>query len=246
MFTNLARIPPRSLQKRQGGSRTSVTPSVIRGSAPETSASSYTFVMIARPCYLHEQWNGTSLLGNHISRFPDIVVYSDASGSWGCGVLTGRTWLKHQWIPGAAEAFSIAHKEFVSIIMVAAIWGGQWAGRVVQFQSDNESVVIVLNKLSSKDKQLSHLLKCIVFMAAKNNFWFTVSNIQGRNNILADAIFRNNRVLFLQQAPIVMDRSPSMIPRDLPNLLYMTPPDWLDLSNLGPAVQRFRNSMQLV
>ena len=75
------------------------------------------------PCYLR-QWNGTSLLWNHISHFPDIVVYSDASGSWGCGALTGRTWLQHQWIPGAAEAFSIAHKEFVPIIMAAAIWGG--------------------------------------------------------------------------------------------------------------------------
>ena len=115
--------------------------------------------------------------------FPDIVVYSDASGSWGCGALTGRTWLQHQWILGVAEAFCIAHKEFVPIVMAAAIWGRQWSGGVVQFQSDNESVVIVLNKLSSKDEQQSHLLKCIAFMAAKNNFWFTASHIPGRNKL---------------------------------------------------------------
>ena len=56
---------------------------------------------------------------------------------------------------------NIAVVELVPI-MVAAAWGWQWQG--VCFHSDNECVVSVVNKGSSSDSALSHLMRCLSFL----------------------------------------------------------------------------------
>ena len=129
--------------------------------------------------------------------YPEINVFSDASGSWGCGALTANSWIQHKWLPEMSH-LSIAHKELVPIVMACFIWGKQWSKQVIQFFSDNEAVVTVLNKLSSSDKNLIHLLRCIVFLAAKHS---TATHIPGKYNNLADAISRKNMAQFYSQAP---------------------------------------------
>ena len=42
-------------------------------------------------------------------------------------------------------------KELVPIVMAAALWGHKWRGMVVQFVSDNEAVVAVLNSWYARD-----------------------------------------------------------------------------------------------
>ena len=189
-----------------------------------------------------DQWNGVSLLWNHIKYHYDVSVFSDASGSWGCGALFHNRWLQHQWPTDMDKSLSIVHKELIPVILAAAAWGSLWSGKIVQFVSDNEAVVIVLNKLVSKDKMLLHLLRCLVFIAAKHSFWFTGSHIQGRANILADAISRNRMDLFHSQAPRGMNPVPNPLHRELPYLLYGLPPDWL-----SPVwIRHFASIMQLV
>ena len=83
-------------------------------------------------------WSGTSLLWDHLHQYPEVFVLSDASGSWGCGAMVESSWLQHEWLPGAST-MSIAHKELISIVMAALVWGHQWSGKVVQFRSDNEA-----------------------------------------------------------------------------------------------------------
>ena len=46
-----------------------------------------------------------------------------------------------------------------------------------------------------------HLIHLLLFFAARFNLWFTASHIPGKQNILADALSRNNVSLFLLQAP---------------------------------------------
>ena len=187
------------------------------------------------------QWQGTSLMWDHLHHHTEVIVYSDASGSWGCGALSAHSWIQHQWLPETGD-ISIAHKELVPIVIACFLWGKQWSRKVVQFYCDNESVTLMLNELSSRKKGLIHLLRCVIFLAAKHSFWFFATHIPGKDNILADAISRNNLKLFRSQAPKKMDTSPTPIPAGLPQLLYTEQPDWL-----SPAwTSRFSSFMQQV
>lgn len=172
-------------------------------------------------------WNGVSLFWKHRKNVPDITVWSDAAGSSGCGALTTTAWFQHPW-PADVHPRSIACLELTPIVMAAFVWGKNWEGKIVMFMCDNEGVVHVLNKLYSRDQDLSQLLKCLVFVAARFNFWFSAMHIEGRNNTGADYISRNKSGLFLAQAPEPMQVTPSTrIPEEIPEILYRQQPDWL-------------------
>ena len=173
------------------------------------------------------QWNGTSLLWDYMGEeHADISVYSDASGSWGCGALSGESWLQHQWIQGRSSKLSIAVKELIPIVMAATVWGGAWSRKVVRFHCDNEAVVVTLRSLSCKAKELLSLLRSLIFLAARCCFWFTAVHIPGRLNTHADALSRNKREMFLSQVQDKVDPTPTSVPHALPEILYGFQPDW--------------------
>ena len=77
--------------------------------------------------WLHflQSWNGSSFFPPPL---PSVHVYSDASGSFGCGAFSRpHGWFQLQW-PPAWLSVNIATKEFVPVVMAAALWGRLWAG----------------------------------------------------------------------------------------------------------------------
>ena len=66
--------------------------------------------------FLH-RWNGVSLMRG---QSPDVVVTSDASGSWGCGAFSGAQWLQLQW-PSCWVAYSIAPKELHVVPVIVPV-----------------------------------------------------------------------------------------------------------------------------
>ena len=157
-------------------------------------------------------------------RSPDVVVTSDASGSWGCGAFSDRQWLQLQW-PSRWASYSIAPKELAPVILAAAVWGKQWAGKTVLFRCDNAAVVSCLRKGSAKDKQMLHLLRCLAFLAAQYDFTFTSSHVPGVCNQAADALSRNKTDVFLSLCPQV-SREPTQLPQCLLELAILQTPDW--------------------
>lgn len=155
-----------------------------------------------------EKWNGISMLWDSRKHSPDITVYSDASGSWGCGALWQLNWFNLPWSSHLQDC-SIAVKELVPVVIAAALYGSQWKGKVVQFVVDNTAVVEVLNSTFCRDSHLMHLTRLMVFLASYHNFWFTAKHIAGKENTLADALSRNNVSFFLSQVP----RAPQEQPR---------------------------------
>ena len=147
-----------------------------------------------------ERWNGISLLWDLGLVKNDLKVYSDASGSWGCAAFQHPHWFQLGWNPHLCQ-LSIAAKELIPVVLAAALFGHQWAGKVVQFVVDNKAVVDVLNATFCSDTHMMHLIRLLVFFAAKCNFWFTAAQIPGKNNVIADALSRNNLSLFRSQAP---------------------------------------------
>ena len=87
---------------------------------------------------------------------PEFNVVSDASGTWGCGAYWDGKWFHFQW-PSILQSLNIAIKELITVVVVAASFGNQWQGKLIQFTVDNMPVVHVLNSTYSKDPHLMHL-----------------------------------------------------------------------------------------
>ncbi len=151
-----------------------------------------------------QSWNGT-LFSPLVC--PDISVASDASGSWGCGAITGTKWFQLQW-PTVCLHKSIAVKELMPIILAVMVWGRSWFGCHVHCHCDNEAVVTILGSRYALNPDLMHLLRWLFFLEAYYKLHISASHIRGVDNILADNLSRNNLSSFLLQAPI-MSRSPA-------------------------------------
>ena len=171
-------------------------------------------------------WNGVSLLWNRKRLHPDMNVWSDASGSWGCGALSQSQWLQHQWLPHS-DHLSIAVKELVPVVLAAATWGHTWKGKIICFNSDNEAVVADLKSRYSRDPTMAHLLRCLCLYAARYTFWFWAAHIPGRLNSAADALSRNKMSCFYASAPQEMDREAVPLMEGLPGLLYQHQETWM-------------------
>ena len=110
-----------------------------------------------------QAWNGFSFFPPPA---PSAYIYSDASGSFGCGTfLAGVGWFQAQW-PTEWEGIEISAKELVPMVMAAAIWGKQWSGSHVCFHCDNMAVVAILGSRTAKTPLLTHLLRCLSFFSA--------------------------------------------------------------------------------
>ena len=141
-------------------------------------------------------WNGTSLAWDLGYHSPEIVVYSDASGPWGCGGFVEEHWFQFKW-PEHHQAMSIASKELFPVVVSAAIFGRCWSGRLVNFRVDNLAVVQVIQATYSRDAYLMHLIRLLVLLVAHFNVWFIDTHVMGKKNTFADALSRNNADLFL-------------------------------------------------
>lgn len=103
-----------------------------------------------------EKWNGRSCLRTHLRAPPDVVMVSDASGSWGCDALCQRRWLQLAWVADWPEQ-SITVKELLPIVLATAVWGRLWAGQRVLTRCDNMAVVHVLQSRTSRHPLVMYL-----------------------------------------------------------------------------------------
>ena len=101
-------------------------------------------------------WNGICLMETGDSAL-NLVLNSDAAGSWGCGAWHGTDWFQYHWIV-SEQHLDISTKELFSIVVAAAIWGPQWRGAKVTCFCYNQAVVSVMHSHLCQDKQLMHLL----------------------------------------------------------------------------------------
>ena len=157
-----------------------------------------------------EDWNGISMFWDVSKKTADVTVTSDASGSWGCGAFWKSKWFHFPW-PSSLHDLPIAIKELVPVVVAAALFGHEWRGLLVEFKVDNMTVVHVLNNTYSKDQHLMHLIRTLVFLASRFEFWFSASHIEGKANIIAATLSHNNLQLLILQAQDLKHFSPPHI-----------------------------------
>ena len=185
---------------------------------------------------LYQDWNGVSLLVALGEQEPTVTL---TSGTWGYGAFWNSWWFQLAWSDTACTGeVNIAVKELIPIVMAAAMWGKAWEGQVVCCRCDNDAVVAVLNKRTSRDQDLMDLLRCLSFFEARFSFRAVASHIPGVQNSLADDLSRNKLSSF----------SPGYGPGHFVLPVQTTSATWghadqpktaLDISSLEEAVQRY-------
>ena len=170
-----------------------------------------------------EAWNGTSMMQSVQEAPPAAVVTSDASGNWGCGAYCGTNWFMLEWL-GLFSGCHITVEELVPIVVAAMVWGPSWRGKTILARCDNIAVVAIVNHGSSKNAEAMQLMRCLSFIAATFDFRLVATHIRGRDNILADALSRDNWSLFNSLYPQA-SKEATPIPPALLDLLVVTMPD---------------------
>ena len=167
-----------------------------------------------------QDWNGTSF-------FPvtsiSSEVFSDAAGTFGCGAFTStHQWFQITW-PDDWQSIHITAKELLPIVVAATIWGSRWSRQRICFRCDNMAVVELLKSRTSQDQLLMHFLRCLSFYAAYFRFQFCTTHVPGVQNSAADALSRNNMLLFHS---IVPQGQQFLIPSAILDLLVHNRPGW--------------------
>ena len=171
--------------------------------------------------FLLSYWNGVRFVP--LQR-PEVVVVSDASGSWGCGAYCGTRWFQLQW-PEHMMDLSIAVKELIPIVLAVVTWGPAHRGARFCCYSDNEAAVVVVNSKNARDAHLLHLARCLCLFEAHLQLHVVARHLRGRDNCLADDLSRNRLHSFFSQDPLMMP-IPSPLPLLAIDLLADPSVDW--------------------
>lgn len=153
--------------------------------------------------------------------------FTDSSGNseLGCGAFFKGQWAQYRW-PGSWLGSQILGNlsllELIPIVLALFIWAPEFANQKVTFpkgfRDDNQALVFIINKRTSKDKQIMKLIRHLVFLTMYNNIQFKALQILGCKNEIADALSRLQMVRFRTLAPL-SDQHPKQIPADFMDLI---------------------------
>ena len=120
---------------------------------------------------------------------------------------------------------TIMAKELLPIVISCAVWGPILSRRSVKFQCDNMGVVKAVEKGSSKELVVPHLLRLMWFFVAHYDIDIHIEHIAGAENIAADNLSRNMMLQFFSSNPQA-DCLPTPLPQELIRIVSVAPPDW--------------------
>ena len=192
-------------------------------------------------------WNGTAIITPTEQGRREHHIWTDASGSFGCGAIapSQQEWLQWRWsncssYRGESVEESILWMELFPIVLATAVWGKRWTELNVIVHCDNMGAVAVVNSGYSKAAPVMHLLRCLFFVRARFQFSLQAVHTPGVQNLWADSVSRNNVSLFLSQVPNAEQFRQTVIPRSLAVLLLDQHIDWTSVI----WTQQFSNCLQ--
>ena len=141
--------------------------------------------------WLHflSEYNGVSLLLKTEWLSSSILqIQSDAS-DLGFAAVFGDEWFMGEFTV-QERLHNITVRELYPIAISIGVWPDLFRNKFILFLCDNEAVVHILNKQTSKDKTIMSVLRFFVIQCMKNNVIFKAKHVPGRNNELADCLSR--------------------------------------------------------
>ncbi len=157
-------------------------------------------------------FNGISIIPDQMWHGEDdLQLYTDACKSIGFGGFFNGSWFQGKWPAHMAANRSIAWMEFFPIVIAIVLWGHKLRGKRIILRCDNQSVVGIINKQTSRCPTIMSLVRFFVLRCLKDNIAFTAKHVAGKNNVIADALSRFQMKRF-QEAAISPDANATPVP----------------------------------
>ncbi len=144
----------------------------------------------------------------------DLQLFTDACKSVGFGGYLRGKWFQGRWPEEIAKSRSIAWMEFFPIVVAIVLWSHVLRGKRIVLRSDNESVIAIINRQTSRCPLIMRLLRFFVLQCLKNNIAFRADHVPGDLNTIADALSRFQASRFRKAAPAA-DATPVQVPQFL-------------------------------
>ena len=155
------------------------------------------------------------LLASRTHSSSSLHLFTDAS-DLGFGCIFGRKWFFGQFFSDWLQ-FHIAVREFLPIVISLEIWCHQFHNSTVVLHCDNNTVVHVINKTTSKDPNLMILMRRLMLLSLQHNIHFVTKHVPGVNNSAADMLSRLQVTEFQARFPH-MEHEPTQVPLELVRL----------------------------
>ena len=118
-----------------------------------------------------------------------LKLYTDASSSLGYAAVFGPKWIAGKWHKTFSSA-DICVLELFPIMLAVETWGDELSNSCVLFITDNEALVAILNKQTSKCSKIMKLLRQFIVSCMVYNIFFKAQHIAGKHNTIADKLSR--------------------------------------------------------
>ena len=126
-------------------------------------------------------------------------LFTDAAGSDGWGAYWSGHWLQAHWTP-TQQSMDITWKELYAIVIAVHTWGPSWQRQRILFHCDNQAVVDIWKKGSTRAPQTMALVHLLYFCAAYHNLNVCIVHVPGVCNDIADSLSHFQMVRFRKLA----------------------------------------------
>ncbi|XP_048251513.1 uncharacterized protein LOC125379287 [Haliotis rufescens] len=160
-------------------------------------------------------YNGISVFQDQLWVDSDFLqLFSDAAGGAGFGAYMQGKWFNGAWptqwvTDGTTRDLTLL--ELFPITLAIQIWGKQLPNKKVLFYCDNQAVVTIINKQSTKAPRVMSLLRRLILQCLRYNIMFKAKYGCSTANTIADALSRFQLKRFREAAPAA-DQNPTPIP----------------------------------
>lgn len=165
------------------------------------------------------QYNGVSIIPQPTWTDSRILRLFTDSSNLGYAAVLQSQWFQGKWPQDWTVTHggkNIALLELVPIVLAIQHWAKSLSGQRILLMCDNEALVYIINKQSSKLSEIMNLVRQLVVACMLHNIIIRAKHIPGVDNIIADRLSRfQNSAAFLaapllQREPTVL--SPTLMP----------------------------------
>jgi hypothetical protein len=168
-------------------------------------------------------FNGTSMFNDAFWSFnTDICLYTDSSAAkgHGFGAVFDTQWALGIW-PDSWHDTGLTNDitilEYFPILVAIYIWGEELSNKKVLFKCDNQAVVNIINKQTSKSEKIMVLVRAFTLQCLRSNILFRAEHVPGAHNLMADSLSRFQLDKFRQLAPNSQPH-PRLVPEQVWNI----------------------------
>lgn len=159
------------------------------------------------------KYNGITIIRQRFKYASNTIRMCSDSSTTGFGATYGSQWIQGLW-PAHWKALNIAVLELFPIYLLLAMFAHKLTNAQITFLTDNQAVVHVINKQTSKCPIIMQIVRQLVLLLLHHNIILHAAHVPGNDNTLCDLISRQKTTPEILRK-YGMSTTPLPVPRHL-------------------------------